>query len=189
MSTTDQTAAQTAAQTDHDVPTVPEATPPGDDFARAAIVADERVPAVHIWRDFRATPAAVMKAHTERELFARWIGPHDLETRVDVWECRTLGAYRYVQIRGEEEYAFRGTFPEVSENRIVQTFCFEPWPDAIALETLTLTDLGDGRTRLHAFSLCSSFEARDGMLASGMETGVHEGYETLDALLADGGTD
>lgn len=36
----------------------------------------------------------------------------------------------------------------------VQTFCWEGMPDAIALETMTFEDLGDGRTRLHGFSLC-----------------------------------
>jgi hypothetical protein len=32
--------------------------------------------------------------------------------------------------------------------------------------------------------LCDSFEARDGWLASGMESGVNEGYAKLDAILA-----
>jgi hypothetical protein len=58
-------------------------------------------------------------------------------------------------------------------------------PEAIALETVTFEDLGDGLTRLHAFSLCDSFEGRDGMLSSGMDVGVHEGYAKLDALLAE----
>jgi hypothetical protein len=51
---------------------------------------------------------------------------------------------------------------------------------------MTFEDLGNGITRLHGFSLCDSFEARDGMLASGMEVGIHEGYAKLDGLLADG---
>ena len=59
-------------------------------------------------------------------------------------------------------------------------------PDGVALETLTFTDLGNGRTRLEAQSLCDSFEGRDMMLASGMEVGVQEGYAKLDALFADG---
>ena len=46
-------------------------------------------------------------------------------------------------------------------------------------------DLGDGRTRLHAQSLTDSFEGRDQWLASGMETGVDEGYAKLDALVAE----
>lgn len=155
-------------------------------YTEAAIEADPNVPMVHIYRDFRATPEQVMRAHTDPELFVQWIGPNDLVARIDEWDCRTLGRYRYVHSRGDEEYAFRGTFPEVSDNRIVQTFCWEGMPDAIALETLTLTDLGNGYTRLHAQSLCDSFEGRDGMLASGMEVGVHEGYAKLDRLLAGG---
>ncbi|QCX28391.1 SRPBCC domain-containing protein [Nocardioides jishulii] len=168
-------------------PPVQGAPAPDEHLAVAVVRTDDHVPAVHIWRDFHASVEQVMRAHTDPDLFARWIGPHDLSTEVDVWDCRTLGSYRYVQRRGEEAYAFRGTFPEISETRIVQTFCFEDWPEAIALETATFTDLGDGRTRLHAFSLCDSFESRDGFVASGMETGVQEGYEKLDHLLSDGG--
>ncbi len=155
-------------------------------YTEAAIEADTTVPAVHIWRDFAATPAQLMRAHTDPDLFARWIGPDALGTRIDHWDCRTLGSYRYVNTEGDQEYSFRGTFPEVSENRIVQTFCYEAMPEAVALETLTITDLGEGRSRLHGLSLCDSFEARDGMLASGMEVGIHEGYAKLDRLLADG---
>jgi hypothetical protein len=37
-----------------------------------------------------------------------------------------------------------------------------------------------------ATSLADSFEARDAMVASGMETGIVEGYERLDEVLAQG---
>jgi hypothetical protein len=47
-------------------------------------------------------------------------------------------------------------------------------------------DLGEGRTRLHVRSLFDSYEARDGMLASGMDVGVNDGYAKLDGLLASG---
>jgi len=154
-------------------------------YTEAAIEADPNVPAVHIWRDFRGTPEQLMKAHTDPELFTQWIGPDSLTTRIDHWDCRTLGSYRYVAERDGEEYAFRGTFPQVTDTKIVQTFTWEGMPDAIALETMTFEDLGDGRTRLHAFSLCDSFEARDGMLSSGMEVGIQEGYAKLDTLLTD----
>ena len=59
-------------------------------------------------------------------------------------------------------------------------------PEGVALETLTFEDLGDGRTRLHATSLCDSFEGRDGWLASGMESGVNDGYAALDRMLEAG---
>ena len=68
----------------------------------------------------------------------------------------------------------------------MQTFTYEGMPDAVALETLTFEDLGDGRTRLHAQSLTDSFEGRDAWLGSGMEVGVEEGYAKLDGLLGDG---
>ena len=70
-------------------------------------------------------------------------------------------------------------------DRIVQTFTFDGQPDGVALETLRFEDLGDGRTRLHAQSLVDSFEGRDQWLASGMETGVEEGYAKLDTLIAE----
>ena len=63
----------------------------------------------------------------------------------------------------------------------MQTFTFDGQPDA--LERLRFEALGDGRTRLHAQSLVDSFEARDQWLASGMETGVDEGYAKLVAEL------
>ena len=67
---------------------------------------------------------------------------------------------------------------------IVQTFTFEGLPDGVALEKLRFEDVGDGRTRLVASSLVDSFEDRDAFVASGMESGVIEGYEKLDELLA-----
>ncbi|GGK72938.1 SRPBCC family protein [Ornithinimicrobium pekingense] len=161
-------------------------SPTGTRYDTAAIEADQHVPAVHITRDFDATPEQLLRAHTDPDLFVRWIGPDSTSTRIDHWDARTLGSYRYVNVHEGNEYAFRGTFPEISERRLVQTFCFEEMPEAIALETMSFEDLGGGRTRLHAFSLCDSFEGRDGMLASGMEVGVHEGYAKLDRLLAEG---
>ena len=144
-------------------------------LAEATIEADEKVPAIRITRDFRATPAQLLAAHTDPTVFARWVGPNGMNTEIVVWDARD-----------GEEYAFRGCFHEVNEQRIVQTFTFEGYPQGVALETLTFEDLGDGYTRLHAQSLCDSFEERDGMLASGMESGVHEGYAKLDGLLAEG---
>jgi uncharacterized protein YndB with AHSA1/START domain len=153
---------------------------------KARIEADPTVPAIHIHRDFTATPAQLLRAHTDPALFARWVGPADLGADIDYWDARDGGSWRYTAGRGEFEAAFRGCFHTVGPDRIVQTFTWEGMPDAVALETLTFEDLGDGRTRLHATSLCDSFEARDGWLASGMETGVNDGYDALDALVEAG---
>lgn len=156
-----------------------------DTATPARIEADPEVPIIRITRDFAATPEQLFRAHTEQELFVRWIGPDSISSTIDHWDARTGGSFRYVSTRDDEVYAFRGCFHEVRPDRIVQTFTYEGMPDSVALETLTFTDVGDGRTRLEAASLCDSFEAREGWLRSGMEIGVNEGYAKLDGLLRD----
>jgi uncharacterized protein YndB with AHSA1/START domain len=152
------------------------------------ISADPDVPLVRITREFDAPPAKVFRAHTDPELLVRWLGPRGLEMRIDHYDCRTGGSYRYVHTSDGNEYGFHGCFHEVRPSElIVQTFTFEGEPDGVALERLRLDDLGDGRTRLTATSLVDSFRARDAVLASGMEHGVREGYERLDELLAGSG--
>jgi uncharacterized protein YndB with AHSA1/START domain len=149
------------------------------------IVADPDVPLVRIVREFDAPPEKVFRAHTDPELVAQWLGPRDLTMRIEHYDCRTGGSYRYIHSRGDDEFGFHGSFHEVRPNeRIVQTFTFEGMPDHVALEKLVLEDLGDGRTRLTATSLVDSFADRDAFVASGMEVGVREGYERLDELLA-----
>lgn len=156
------------------------------DIREAVIEADEKLPIIRITRDFNATPAQLVKAHTDPELYARWVGPNDISTEIDYWDARTGGSWRFLNKRGSDDYAFHGSFHEVGDSRIVQTFTWEAMPEGVSLETLTFEDLGDGRTRLHSQSLVDSFEARDGWLASGMEVGVNDGYAKLDALLSDG---
>ncbi|WP_138735386.1 SRPBCC family protein [Modestobacter excelsi] len=149
------------------------------------IIADPRVPLVRIIREFDAPKEKVFRAHTDPELVVQWQGPRDTEARIDHYDCRTGGSYRYVHTLDGQEYGFHGSFHEVrAAELIIQTFTFEGFPDGVALERLELEDLPDGRSRLTATSLVDSFEGRDAFLASGMETGVREGYERLDALLA-----
>jgi uncharacterized protein YndB with AHSA1/START domain len=151
----------------------------------AQITVDPDLPMVRIVREFGAPPEKVFRAHADPDLFVQWVGPDDLETsRVDRWDCRTGGEWRYVSERGGEQFWFHGCFHDVRPGElIVQTFTYEGFPDSVSLERLELEDLGDGRTRLVASSLVDSFEARDAFVASGMETGVQEGYRKLDALL------
>jgi uncharacterized protein YndB with AHSA1/START domain len=155
-------------------------------YTEATIEADPTVPAIHIFRDFAATPEQLFRAHTDSDLFAQWIGPGDRRATLTHWDLTDGGSFRYQLDEGEDTQSFRGSFHTVREDRIVQTFTWEGMPDVVALETMTFEDLGDGRTRLHGQSLCDSFEARDAWLRSGMEIGVNEGYAKLDGLLADG---
>ena len=149
------------------------------------IIADPDVPLVKIIREFDAPPDKVFRAHTDPELIVQWLGPRGLEMTIDHYDCRPGGSYRYIHSRDDEDYGFHGCFHDVRPSElIVQTFTYEGFPDGVALEKLVLEDIGNGRTRLTATSLVDSFEGRDAALASGMETGIREGYERLDELLA-----
>lgn len=150
------------------------------------IEADPDLPTIRVVRDFDAPPDRVYRAWTDPELVVKWLGPHNTTMRIDAWEARTGGAYRYAAWRDGEEIArFYGSFHELRSNeRLVQTFTYEGVPDGVCLETITFEDLGDGGTRVSALSVVDTMEDRDAMIASGMEGGVVEGYEKLDSLLA-----
>ncbi|MGH9093864.1 MAG: SRPBCC family protein [Acidimicrobiales bacterium] len=149
------------------------------------ITADAEVPLVRIVREFDAPPAKVFRAHTDPDLVVQWLGPRDLEMRIDHYDCRSGGSFRYLHARNGDEFGFHGCFHEVRPSElIVQTFTFEGFPDGVALERLVFEDLGDGRTRLTATSLVDSFEGRDAFVSSGMDDGVRQGYERLEELLA-----
>jgi uncharacterized protein YndB with AHSA1/START domain len=152
----------------------------------ASIEADPRVPIIWITRDFAAPPDRLFRAHTDPELFARWVGPDGTTTTIESWDARTGGNWSYVGSLDGVDFAFHGCFHEVRPDRIVQTFTFDGEPDGVALETLSFIDLGDGRTRLRTQSLVESFDARDAWLRSGMEVGVDQGYAKLERLVRDG---
>ena len=153
---------------------------------QVTIEADPKLPIIRITRDFDATPAELMRAHTDPALFARWVGPNGSDIRILDWDATTGGRWRFVGGLDGEEYAFHGCFHEVRPSElIVQTFTWEGMPDGVSLEKLVLEDLGDGRTRLIATSLVDSFEERDAFVSSGMEEGIKEGYERLDEVLAE----
>ncbi|MCC6434386.1 MAG: SRPBCC family protein [Acidimicrobiales bacterium] len=143
------------------------------------------LPLVRIVRTFDAPPAKVFRAHTDPDLLLQWNGPRDTTMRIDHFDCRTGGSYRYTHTTSTAFVAgFYGSFHEVrADELIVQTFAFDGMPDGVALEKLHFEDIGGGRTRLVATSLVDSIADRDAFVASGMEQGVREGYERLDELL------
>jgi uncharacterized protein YndB with AHSA1/START domain len=152
----------------------------------AVIEADPRLPIIRTSRDFAAKPEQLFRAHVDPELFARWAGPDAATTRIEQWDARTGGSWRYVAVIGDMEYGFHGCFHEIRLDRLVQTFTFDAEPDGVALETLWFEDLGGGRTRVRTQSLTDSFEGRDAWLRSGMEVGINQGYAKLERIISDG---
>jgi uncharacterized protein YndB with AHSA1/START domain len=150
------------------------------------VTAPEGVPYIDFEREFDAPVAAVFNAHKDPELIRQWLGPRGYEMEIDHFDFRTGGGYRYIHRDPEgQAYVFNGVFHTVRENEFaIQTFEFEGFPDVVSIESITFEDLGNGRTRLRGHSVYPSQEARDGMVSSGMEGGLSDGYEQLDELLA-----
>ena len=90
------------------------------------IAADPKLPIIRISREFDASRDKVFRAHTDPELMVQWMGPRSTTIRIDRWDCRTGGSYRYVSTDASGEYGFFGSFHDVrSSESIVQTFTFE----------------------------------------------------------------
>ena len=144
------------------------------------------VPFIEITREFDAPVSRVFAAHADPALVARWMGPDGLATDVTEWDFVSGGRWSFRQTEpGGQSYGFRGTFHTVRTDELaIQTFEFLGFPDVVAIETLRSVDLGEGRTRLEIHSVYPPLESRDGMVASGMEHGVTEGYSRLDAIVA-----
>jgi uncharacterized protein YndB with AHSA1/START domain len=143
------------------------------------------VPFVDWEREFDAPVEAVFRAHKEPEMIKQWLGPRQYEMDIDNYDFRTGGRYRYLHRADGEEYAFNGVFHVVRENEFaIQTFEFEGYPDVVSIESMTFEALDNGRSRVRGHSTYPSMEARDGMVESGMEGGMSEGYERLDEVLA-----
>lgn len=158
-------------------------------MSETTIEAVKDLPVIRITREFDAPAERVFRAHTDRDLFAQWIGPRSIDTQITAWDATTGGRYAYRNTRAEDDLdtGFYGSFHEVRPNeRIVQTFTWEGAPDGVSLETMTFEDLPGGRCRIVGTSVVESLEIRDMILSSGMDVGVNEGYEKLDALLAEG---
>ena len=156
-------------------------------MSKTEITAEPGSPQVVVTREFDAPPAEVLRAHTDPDLVVRWLGPRRYKMELDRWDVRDGGTWRYVHRDDDgNEFGFHGVFHgEPSVDGFVQTFEFEGYPGHVSLDTATFEDLGDGRTRLRANAVFQSVEDRDGMLQSGMESGMNEGYDRLDEMLAE----
>lgn len=149
------------------------------------VTAPEGLPFIDFTREFDAPVAAVFEAHRDPDLFRQWMTGDGFDMELDAHEFVSGGRWRYVHRDGNGEYAFHGMFHTVRENEFaIQTFEFEGLPDVVSIESMTFVDLGDGRTRLEGHAVYPTLEARDGMVSSGMESGMSSGYDKLEALLA-----
>jgi uncharacterized protein YndB with AHSA1/START domain len=139
---------------------------------------------IRIERVFEAPRELVWRAFTEPQLIAQWYCRGNFVV-VERFDPVRGGHWRFVEHGPDGVHGFEGRFREVTQpERIVMTFEWDGMPGHPIIETHDFEDLGDRRTRLVLTSLFSSEAERDGMLASGMETGMNQSFDALDRLLA-----
>jgi uncharacterized protein YndB with AHSA1/START domain len=136
-------------------------------------------------RIFDAPRELLFRTMMDPELIPQWWGPRKYTTAVDKMEPRVGGKYRFVNRAADGgEHWFNGEYKEIVPNeRVVQTFEYEPLAGHISVDTMTLEDLGDGRTLMRVRSRFATKEDAEGMLQSGMEEGARETYDRLEEIL------
>jgi uncharacterized protein YndB with AHSA1/START domain len=139
-------------------------------------------------RTFDAPRRLVFDAFTKPELVQRWLlGPPGWSMPVCEIDLRVGGSYYYLWRNTDgSEMGLRGVFREiVPPERLVNTQNFEFGCDAQSEESLVTAVLTEqeGRTTLTSTMLMSSKEARDALIASGMEHGAAASYDRLEGVL------
>lgn len=135
-------------------------------------------------RILNASRERVWQALSDPALVAQWWGRGN-RLVIERMDMQRGGYWRFVEHSEQGVHGFEGRYREVTPpERVVQTFSWDGMPGHVVIETMTLEDLGDGRTKLVTISLFHTSEERDGMLHSGMEQGMNASYDALDRLLS-----
>ncbi len=154
---------------------------------KTTVTAEPGKQELFITREFDAPRELLFKAHTDPEIYVQWVGPHGMQMTIDKWESYEGGSYRFTHERDGHKYAFFGVNHEIlAPERIIGTFEFDGLPERghVILGKTVFEELPGGRSRLVHQSVFFSVSDRDGMIQSGMERGVNDGYEKLDDLFA-----
>jgi uncharacterized protein YndB with AHSA1/START domain len=138
---------------------------------------------VTITRVFRAPRELVWRAWTEPERLARWWGPHGWSTdpRDVTLDVTPGGAFRVSSVSDAgARMITAGVYREVvaPERLRFEEASEDSWHDG-AVSTLTLTDLGDGRTEMKLHSAIRTTEELGELAAGGMRGAIDRLAELL----------
>lgn len=150
------------------------------------VTAEPNKQELFITREFDTPRELVFRAHTDPDQYVQWVGPNDLEMTIQKLDAFDGGTFEFTHKRDGQAYRFFGSYHEVlAPERIIGTFEFDGLPERghVIMGKTTFEELPDNRCRLVHQSVFFSVEDRDGMVRSGMERGVSEGYDKLDSLL------
>jgi uncharacterized protein YndB with AHSA1/START domain len=138
-----------------------------------------------ITRVVNAPRRLVFDAYTKPEHLPRWmLGPEGWAMPVCAIDLRPGGAWHFVWRRADgTEIAMRGVYKEiVPPERLVSTEAWGgDWPET--LNTLVLSEQ-EGKTLITQWVRYASKDARDAALKTGMQEGVVQSFDQLDAYLA-----
>jgi uncharacterized protein YndB with AHSA1/START domain len=141
-------------------------------------------------RAFDAPIELVFDVLTKPEHVPHWFAPFEDTMTVCSIDLRVGGNYHMVFVTEEgTECSFRGTYLEIDRpNRIVDTWLFEGWPDAEAVETVDLHEAG-GVTTVRMNLAFRDQAGRDHMTRSdGQESSWDNMEEYLRSLVSPGGS-
>jgi len=154
-------------------------------MTKTQIDAPAGVPFIDITREFDAPRDLVFRAYSDPELIVQWLGPRKYTMNLDAWDARDGGTWRYTHSDDQgNAYGFHGVFHgDQTPDGMLQTFEFDGWPGHVSLESIRFEER-DGKTIIRNHSVYQSVADRDGMIESGMEEGMNDGFDRLDELLA-----
>jgi uncharacterized protein YndB with AHSA1/START domain len=115
-------------------------------------------------REFDAPIGLVFDALTKPEHLRKWFAPFEDKMTVCSIDLRVGGSYHMVFVTDDGiECSFRGTYLEIDPPvRVVDTWLFEGWPDADAVESVDLHE-AHGVTTVRTTLAFSDKAGRDHM--------------------------
>ncbi len=143
-----------------------------------------------VTRDFDAPIALVFDVFTKPEHVRKTFAPYGGEVKVCSIDLRVGGSYHSVMVTDDgTEMSFRGSYLEVEPpTRTVQTWLYDGWPDAEAVESMDLHE-AHGVTTLTWKLAFRDKAGRDHMTKfDGIEANFDNAEDLLRSLLDQEGT-
>ena len=132
-------------------------------------------------REFDAPIELVFDALTKPEHVSKWFAPFTCVMKECSIDLRVGGDYHMVFVTEDgKECSFRGTYLEIdAPTRTVETWRFDGWPDAEAVETVDL-DETDGVTKL---TMTVAFRDKAGRAHMTKSDGQEDSFNKLEDYL------
>ena len=148
---------------------------------RSAVVEFPSELEILLTRDFEAPIELVFDVLTKPEHVRKWFAPFEHNMTVCSIDLRVGGNYHMVFVTEDgTECSFRGTYLEVEPpTRIIDTWLFEGWPDAEAVETVDLHET-DGVTKM---TNKLAFRDKAGRAHMDKTDGFEASYDNVEDLL------